>query len=161
MNGNLFFTNNNNDLYAFTYNKIQSFNIDEFYNNNYYFKNCFKEKDLDKTIENLNINSQNKVIDENINLNENKIYSIDNTIIKFINDKNSLYYFKNKSINFEVLSIDIEGQFILNNIKINLIQICDDTNLKNDIYIIDFNTFKINKKEKDIFLDLSKFLKYL
>ena len=157
--GNLFFINNNNDLYAFNYNKFQSFNVDEFYNNNYYFKNCFKEKDLENKIENLNINSSNEIIDENINLNENNIYNIDNTIIKFINDKNSLNYFENKSKNFEILSIDIEGQFILNDIKINLIQICDDTNLKNDIYIIDFNTFKINENEKDIFLHLSKLLK--
>jgi hypothetical protein len=157
--GNLFFINNNNDLYVFNYNKFQSFNVDEFYNNNYYFKNCFKEKDLENKIENININSSNEIIDENINLNENNIYNIDNTIIKFINDKNSLNYFENKSKNFEILSIDIEGQFILNDIKINLIQICDDTNLKNDIYIIDFNTFKINENEKDIFLHLSKLLK--
>ena len=158
--GNLLFINNDNKIYFFNYNKFQSFNLDEFYNNNYYFKNCFKEKDnleLDNKIENLNINSSNEIIEENMILNQNNIYNIDNTIIHFINDKNSLTYFENKSKYFEILSIDIEGQFNINDIKINLIQICDDTNLKNDIYIIDFNTFKIN--EKQVFLHLSKLLK--
>ena len=158
--GNLLFINNDNKIYFLNYNKFQNFNLDEFYNNHYYFKNCFKEKDdleLENKIENLNINSSNEIINENIILNQNNIYNIDNTIINFINDKNSLTYFENKSKNFEILSIDIEGQFNINDIKINLIQICDDTNLKNDIYIIDFNTFKIN--EKEIFLHLSKLLK--
>ena len=158
--GNLLFINNDNEMYSFNYNKFQSFNIDEFYNNNYYFKNCCKESDnpdLENKIENLNINPSNETNDEKIILNQNNIYNIDNTIINFINDENSLNYFENKSKYFEILSIDIEGQFNINDIKINLIQICDDTNLKNDIYIIDFNTFKIN--EKQIFLHLSKLLK--
>ena len=145
--GNLLFINNDNDMYAFNYNKFQSFDLDEFYNNEYYFKDCFKDNDLENKIENLNIDSSNEKIDENINLGQSNIYNIDNTIIKFINDKNSLKYFENKSKNFEVLSIDIEGQFTLDDIKIN------------DIYVIDFNTFKINEKEKDIFLHLSKLLK--
>ena len=138
-NGNLLFVNNDNEFYGFNYNKFESFNLDEFYNNNYYFKNCFKE--------NFNSNEKNEKIDENIILNENNIYNIDDTIINFINDKNSLNYFENKSKNFEILSIDIEGNFNINDIKINLIQICDNTNKKNDIYVIDFNTFKINEKQ--------------
>ena len=112
---------------------------------------------LENKIENITINSPNEIIDKNIILSENNIYNIGNTIIKFINDKNSLNYFENKSKDFEILSIDIEGQFIISDIKINLIQIYDDTNLKNEIYIIDFNSFKIN--EKQIFLHLSKLLK--
>ena len=158
--GYLFYFNNDNELTSFNYNKCKSFNIEEFYNNNYYYKDCFKkEKELEKEIENININYSNDIIDENIKLNSNNIYNIENTIINFINDENSLKYFKNKSYSFEILSIDIEGQFDtpFDDIKINLIQICDDTNLKNDIYVIDFNTFKY--LDKNIFIELSKILK--
>ena len=132
--GNLFFFNNENELQVFNYNKFKSFNIEEFYNNDYYFKNCFKEK---KIIENINSNFSKYINDDNIKLNQNNIYNISNTIIYFINDEHSLKYFIKQSKLFEVLSIDIEGQFDTNfeDIKINLIQICDDTNLKNDIYV--------------------------
>ena len=160
--GNIFFFNNEGGLNVLNYNKFKSFNIDEFYNNNFYFMDCFKEISIENKIENLNINSSNDnvIIDNNIKLDENNnIYNIKNTTIYFINDKNSLKYFENKSKSFEILSIDIEGDFTLNNIRINLIQICDDTNLNNDIYVIDFNTFKTNEKEKDIFIQLSKLLK--
>ena len=159
--GYLFYFNNDKWI-SFNYNKCKSFNIEDFYNNNYYYKDCFKEEEkLEKEIENLNINSSNDINEENIKLNSNNIYNIDNTIINFINDENSLKYFKNQSKTFEVLSIDIEGQFdtSLDDIKINLIQICDDTNLKNEIYVIDFNTFKY--LDKKIFIELSKILKDL
>ena len=97
--------------------------------------------------------------DENIVLNSNNIYNIQDTIINFINDENSLKYFKSKSKNFEILSIDLEGEFdgAYENVKINLIQICDDTNLKNDIYVIDF--YNIKNIGKEIFSELSILLK--
>ena len=153
--GFLFFINNDNKLLAFNYNKFTSFDIDEFYNNNYYYKNCFKELDIENKIEKINLND----IKENIELNEKNIFKIGNTIIKFINDENSLKYFEYQSKNFEVLSIDLEGEFDTSyeNIKINLIQICDDTNSKNDIYIIDFYTLK--NMGNEIFLELSSILK--
>ena len=156
--GNLFFFNNEGDLIVFNYNKFTSFNIEEFYNNIFYYKNCFKEISIENKIENLNLNISNG-IDGNIQLDKNNIYNIDNTIINFINDKNSLHYFEKKSINFEILSIDIEGEFNINDIKINLIQLCDDTNSNNDIYVIDFNTFKTNNEDKETFIKLSYLLK--
>ena len=153
--GFLFFINNDNKLLAFNYNKFTSFDIDEFYNNNYYYKNCFKELDIENKIEKINLND----IKENIELNEKNIFKIGNTIIKFINDENSLKYFEYQSKNFEVLSIDLEGEFDTSyeNIKINLIQICDDTNSKNDIYVIDFYTLK--NMGNEIFSELSSILK--
>ena len=153
--GFLFFINNDNKLLAFNYNKFTSFDIDEFYNNNYYYKNCFKELDIENKIEKINLND----IKENIELNEKNIFKIGNTIIKFINDENSLKYFEYQSKNFEVLSIDLEGEFDTSyeNIKINLIQICDDTNSKNDIYVIDFYTLK--NMGSEIFSELSSILK--
>ena len=153
--GFLFFINNDNKLLAFNYNKFTSFDIDEFYNNNYYYKNCFKELDIENKIEKINLND----IKENIELNEKNIFKIGNTIIKFINDENSLKYFEYQSKNFEVLSIDLEGEFDTSyeNIKINLIQICDDTNSKNDIYVIDFYTLK--NMGNEIFSELSSLLK--
>ena len=157
--GNLFFSGNENELYALNYYKFQSFNIDEFYNNTFYFKNCGEQNNilLENEIKNININSSNNTNEQNIILDEKNIYNIQNTIINFIDDEKSLNYFKSKSKNFEVLSIDIEGSFNIENIRINLIQICDDTNLKNDIYVIDFNTFKLMKNET--FIELSKLLK--
>ena len=153
--GFLFFINNDNKLLTFNYNKFTSFDIDEFYNNNYYYKNCFKELDIENKIEKINLND----IKENIELNEKNIFKIGNTIIKFINDENSLKYFEYQSKNFEVLSIDLEGEFDTSyeNIKINLIQICDDTNSKNDIYVIDFYTLK--NMGNEIFSELSSLLK--
>ena len=161
--GYLFYFNNDNKLSVINYNKFNSFNIDNFYNNNYYYKNCFKEidKDIDidielnKKMENMNINTSNDIIE----LNSNNIYKIQDTVINFINDENSLKYFKQKSKLFELVSIDIEGHFDTSyeNIKINLIQICDDTNLKNDIYVIDFYTLK--NKSNIIFTELSSILK--
>ena len=155
--GNLFFFNNGNEFSAFNYNKFKSFNIDEFYNNTFYYKNCFnKENLLENKIENLNINSTEE-IGPNIKLNPNNIYNIEGTIINFINDENSLKYFEIKSKFFEKLSIDIEGSFHIDNVRINIIQICDDTNSKNEIYVIDFYTFKNMKNE--IFSRLSNILK--
>ena len=153
--GFLFFINNDNKLLAFNYNKFTSFDIDEFYNNNYYYKNCLKKLDIENKIEKINLND----IKENIELNEKNIFKIGNTIIKFINDENSLKYFEYQSKNFEVLSIDLEGEFDTSyeNIKINLIQICDDTNSKNDIYVIDFYTLK--NMGNEIFSELSSLLK--
>ena len=139
---------------TFNYNKFKSFNIDEFYNNNYFYENCFKE--------NISIKSEKTLTDKienNIKLNKKNLYNIENTIIQFINDKDSLNYFESRAKYFEILSIDIEGSFQSDNIRINLIQICNDSNLKNDIYVIDFNTFK--NMEKEIFLKLSKLLKNL
>ena len=152
--GNLFFFNNGNKVMTFNYNKFKSFNIDEFYNNNYFYENCFKE--------NINIKREKTLTDKienNIKLNKKNLYNIENTIIQFINDKDSLNYFESRAKYFEILSIDIEGSFQSDNIRINLIQICNDTNLKNDIYVIDFNTFK--NMEKEIFLKLSNLLKNL
>lgn len=153
--GYLFFINNDNRLLVFNYNKFNSFDIDEFYNNNYYYKNCFKTLDIKNKIENNNLNANN----ENYELNEKNIFKFENTLIKFINDENSLKYFKHQSKDFEILSIDLEGEFdsSYEEIKINLIQICDDTNLKNDIYVIDFYTLKNSNKE--IFSELSLILK--
>ena len=103
------------------------------------------------------IEKENK---ENIQLNQDNIINIENTIINFINDENSLNYFIFKSKNFEVLSVNIEGCFDLKDLKINLIQICDDTNSKNDIYVIDFETFKSFKNtKKELLNKLSYILK--
>ena len=153
--GYLFFINNDNKLIAFNYNKFNSFDTDDFYNNNYYYKNCFKTLDIENKIENINLNENNEILE----LSQKNIFKIENTLIKFINDENSLKYFKYKSKNFETLSLDLEGVFdsSYENIKINLIQICDDTNLKNDIYIIDFYTLKNINIE--IFSELSSILK--
>jgi len=153
--GYLFFINNDNKLIAFNYNLFNSFDIDDFYNNNYYYKNCFKTLDIENKIENINLNENNEILE----LSQKNIFKIENTLIKFINDENSLKYFKYKSKNFETLSLDLEGEFdsSYENIKINLIQICDDTNLKNDIYIIDFYTLKNINIE--IFSELSSILK--
>ena len=153
--GYLFFINNDNKLLAFNYNKFNSFDIDDFYNNNYYYKNCFKTLDIENKIENINLNENNEILE----LSQKNIFKIENTLIKFINDENSLKYFNYKSKNFETLSLDLEGVFdsSYENIKINLIQICDDTNLKNDIYIIDFYTLKNISIE--IFSELSSILK--
>ena len=152
--GNLFFFNNENELSVINYNKFQSFNIEEFYNNKYYFKNCFEENKITNSPNDSNTKIE---IDENIKLNENNIYNIDDTIINFINDENSFKFFKKQSKLFKDLSIDIEGSFSAPNIRINLIQICDDTDLKNDIYVIDFNTFKLMNNQ--LFAQLSKLLK--
>ena len=152
--GNLFFFNNENELSVINYNKFQSFNIDEFYNNKYYFKNCFEEN---KIANSSNDSKAEIEIDDNIKLDENNIYNIDNTIINFINDENSFKFFKKKSKLFKDLSIDIEGSFSAPNIRINLIQICDDTDLKNDIYVIDFHTFKLINNQ--LFTQLSILLK--
>ena len=151
----LFFINNDNKLLAFNYNKFTSFNKDDFYNNNYYYKDCFKEIEIESQISNININDSNEIFE----LNSNNIFNIQDTNIKFINDENSLKFFKNKSKFFEVLSIDIEGQFDTSykDIKINLIQICDDTNLKNEIYVLDFYSMK--KASESIFSELSIILK--
>ena len=153
--GYLFFINNDNKLLTFNYDKFDLFDIEEFYNNSYYYKNCFKTLDIENKKENNNSNLINDIIE----LNENNIFDLDNTLIKFINDENSLKYFKQQTKNFETLSIDLEGEFDISyeNIKINLIQICDDTNLKNDIYVIDFYTLKNINKE--IFSELSLILK--
>ena len=156
--GNLFFFNNGNEFTILNYNKFKSFNIDEFYNNKFYFKNCFiQENLLENKIEQLNINSSKEEIDTNIKLNKNNIYNIEGTVINFINDENSLNFFEIKSKFFQNLSIDIEGKFNSDNIRINIIQICDDTNSRNDIYVIDFYTFK--NTNSDIFSKLSKILK--
>ena len=151
--GNVFFFNNEDELISFNYNKFKSFNINEFYNNEYYSKNCFPEKENNNIIP----FNENNIEENEIKLNQDNIYNLENTIIKFINDENSLKYFSIKSHNFEVLSIDIEGDFDSKDIRINLIQICDDTNSKNDIYVIDFETFK--NGEKEIFNKLSILLK--
>ena len=150
--GNLFFFNNENELSVINYNKFQSFNIDEFYNNKYYFKNCFGENKIANSLKDSEIE-----IDYNIKLDENNIYNIDGTIINFINDENSFKFFKKQSKLFKDLSIDIEGSFSTPNIRINLIQICDDTDLKNDIYVIDFSTFKLMNNQ--LFSQLSILLK--
>ena len=48
----------------------------------------------------------------------------------------------------------------MKDLKINLIQICDDTNSKNDIYVIDFETFKSFKNtKKELLNKLSYILK--
>ena len=159
--GYLFYFNNENKLSVINYNNFTSFNIDDFYNNNYFYKNCFKETDkdivleLDKKFENMNINNIKNIIE----LNPNNIYKIQDTIINFINDENSLQYFKQKSLLFEIVSIDIEGHFDTSyeNMKINLIQICDDTNKKNDIYVIDF--YSLKNLSNIIFAELSLILK--
>ena len=156
----LFFINNDNKLLLFNYKKLESFNIEDFYNNEYYYKDCFKELEIGNKIENINLNPVNEIKDdENLELNSNNIYNIQDTIINFINDENSLKYLKSKSKNFEILSIDLEGEFdgAYENVKINLIQICDDTNLKNDIYVIDF--YNIKNIGKEIFSELSILLK--
>ena len=150
---NLFFFNNGDEFISFNYNKFKSFDLNEFYNNEYYNKKCFNEKEND----NIFIFNDNNIEENAIKLNQDNIYNLENTIIKFINDENSLNYFSIKSQKFEVLSIDIEGDFDSKDIRINLIQICDDTNSKNDIYVIDFETFK--NKEKNIFNKLSLLLK--
>ena len=155
--GYLFYSNSENKLSTLNYNKFTSFNIDDFYNNNYYYKNCFKEteNELDKKIENIDINNTNEIIE----LNPSNIYNIQDTNIKYINDENSFKYFKHKSKFFELLSIDIEGHFSTSyqDMKINLIQLCDETNLKNDIYVIDFYTLK--NTSNIIFEELSLVLK--
>ena len=159
--GYLFYFNNENKLSVINYNNFTSFNINDFYNNNYFYKNCFKETDkdivleLDKKFENMNINNIKNIIE----LNPNNIYKIQDTIINFINDENSLQYFKQKSLLFEIVSIDIEGHFDTSyeNMKINLIQICDDTNKKNDIYVIDF--YSLKNLSNIIFAELSLILK--
>ena len=154
--GYLFFFNNDNNLIAFNFNCITSTNIEEdFYDNNYYYKNCFKELELINKIENMNLENDKGIIE----LNSKNIYKIENTIINFIDDENSLNYFKYQSKYFEVLSIDIEGKFegSYEDIKINLIQICDNTNSKDDIYVIDF--YNLKNKSNECFEELSKLLR--
>ena len=156
--GNLFFFSNGDNFSSFNYKKFNSFNIEDVYSNNFYYKNCFNENEKkENEIVKINNNSSENIINEVPTLSPNNIYKIEDTVIKFINDENSLKFFKNQSTSFEVLSIDIEGDFDSKQSKINLIQICDDTNLKNDIYVVDFITFK--KMNDNNYIELSKLLK--
>ena len=147
----LMFLDNSKIMNIFNYNKFKNFDVNNFYDS-YYFKKC-PDKDINdnnkmnnliKNFENLSLN--------NIEFPKENIYNIQNTEIKFVNNEKSLMYFFQKSKNFKVISIDIEGDLSSNNPTINLIQICDNSNNTSEIFVIDIYTFTHPLNENVIYI---------
>ncbi len=147
----LMFIDNTKITNIFNYNKFKNFDDINFYDS-YYYTKC-PDKDINdnnkmnyiiKNFENLSLN--------NIEFPKENIYNIQNTEIKFVNDEKSLMYFFQKSKDFKVISIDLEGNLTSNNPIINLIQICDNSNNTSEIFVIDIYTFTHPLNENVIYL---------
>ena len=147
----LLFFDNTQKINIFNFNKFKNFDDKNFYNS-YYYSKCNKNEDLDIDL----MSDFEKLTLNNIQCPKENIYNIEETEIKFINNENSLNYFYQKSKNFQVICIDLEGHLSINNPVVNLIQICDNSNNKSEIFIIDIYTF-INPLNKNA-INLIKYL---
>ena len=147
----LMFIDNTKIINIFNYNKFKNFDDNNFYDS-YYYKKCPDREIYDNNKMNNLINNFENLSLNNIEFPKENIYNIQNTEIKFVNNEKSLLYFFQKSKNFKVISIDLEGHLSSNNPIINLIQICDNSNNKSEIFVIDIYTFTNPLNENVIYL---------